>query len=372
MGCIQYDTINVVGRNADLVLQSRIKNYRPGLLEELLYNERVLWDGWDKMASIYASNDWPYFARRRKLNGDYYNNRAKAIGEYAPEILEAIGEKGPLSSIDIKNNEKIIWTWGSETGLARAAMDMLYAAGKLGIHHKVGTRRVFDLTTRLLNENILEHPEPNKNDEKYHDWHVLRRLGSLGLAHPGAGEHWLGIAGMKSGERRAALARLVDKGEVLTIGVENLPKETFFIRKVDLPTLEKASHGRQPKAMASFIGALDNLMWDRKTIRKLFGFDYVWEVYKPVVKREYGYYVLPVLYGDQFVARLDAKVDRKVGTLTIENWWWEQGIRPDDAMTKALAGCLSDFRKYLDAKKIMLGKKVARRKDLHWVTSPPR
>jgi hypothetical protein len=181
LGSIQYDTINVVGRNADLVLQSRIHNYHPGLLEELLYKERVLWDGWDKMASIYASSDWPYFARRRKLNGDYYKNRDKVIGDYAPEILNAIEEQGPLSSIDIKNSEKIIWTWGNETGLARAAMEMLYAAGKLGIHHKVGTRRVFDLTIRLLDKNILDRLEPNKDVEDYHDWHVLRRVGSLAL-----------------------------------------------------------------------------------------------------------------------------------------------------------------------------------------------
>lgn len=118
---------------------------------------------------------------------------------------------------------------------------------------------------------------------------------------------------------------------------------------------------------AAFIGPLDNLMWDRKTIRKLFGFEYVWEVYKPVVKRKYGYYVLPVLYGDRFVARLDAKVDRKAGKLTIVNWWWEEGIKPDDAMTKALVGCLSDFGKYLDAKKIWLGDRVARNKSMQWV-----
>ena len=366
LGSIQYDTINVVGRNADLVLQSRIRNYRPKLLEELLYSERLLVDGWDKMASIYPDNDWPYFARRRKLNGNYYRDRSQAAAEFAPKILSAIQDQGPLSSIDIKSTEKIIWTWGNETGLARAAMEMLYSAGKLGIHHKVGTRRVFDLSNRLLNGAILEAPDPNTSDDLYQDWHMLRRIGSLGLAHPGAGEHWLGIVGAKSEERRESLGRLVEKGNILAFGVEDLPKETFFLRTEDLPTLEKVKRGRQPKAKAAFIGPLDNLMWDRKTIKKLFGFEYIWEVYKPIAQREYGYYVLPVLYGDRFVARIDAKFDRKTGNLRIENWWWEEWIEPDDNMEAALSRCLKEFGKYLGSKKIVLGSKIARKKSMQW------
>ena len=367
LGCIQYDTINVVGRNADLALQSRIGNYRPNLLDELLYTDRILWDGWDKMASIYASGDWPYFRRRRKVNGDYYKNRSEVIAKYAPEIIRAIQERGPLSSIDIKNRKKIAWTWGDETGVARAAMEMLYAAGKLGIHHKIGTRRIFDLTSNLLDKNLIEAKEVNRTEESYRDWHVLRRIGSLGLAHPGAGEHWLGIVGIKSDDRKAALRRLVEQGQVVAVEVDGLEDDTFFMRAIDMPTMEKVRRGRQPKAQAAIIAPLDNLIWDRKTIKRLFGFEYIWEVYKPKPQRKWGYYVLPVVYGDQFVARLNPKFDKKTRELVIDNWWWQEGIKPDEAMEVALSKCLRDFGNYLDVKKIKLGKKIVRKKSLHWV-----
>jgi hypothetical protein len=157
---------------------------------------------------------------------------------------------------------------------------------------------------------------------------------------------------------------------VISVGIEDLPNQTFFLRNDDLPTLEKVSRGRQPNAKAAFIAPLDNLMWDRKTIRKLFGFDYVWEVYKPVVQRKYGYYVLPVLYGDRFVARVDAKLDRKTGELMVNNWWWEDGVEPDEAMAKALSECLGEFGGYLDSKKITLGSKIARKKSMQWVKIP--
>ncbi|MEK6256319.1 MAG: winged helix DNA-binding domain-containing protein [Chloroflexota bacterium] len=364
---IQYDTINVVGRNADLVLQSRVKNYRPNMLEDLLYKDRLLWDGWDKMASIYASTDWPNFARRRKLNGSYYQNRSEIVSKYVPQVLQTVREGGPLSSIDIKNDEKVNWTWGNDTGLARAAMEVLYAFGQIGIDHKVGTRRVFDLVERLLDQQIIDMPDANESEVDYQDWHVYRRLGSLGLAHPGAGEHWLGIVGTKSTEKRETLSRLVEKGKVTPIGITGLVDETFFIRSVDLPELEKVAKGKQPKRQAAYIAPLDNFMWDRRTIKKLFGFEYVWEVYKPKDKREYGYYILPVIYGDQFIARLDAKFDRKNWQLVINNWWWEEGVEPNEAMRVALAKCLERFSMYLSAKSIRLAGEISRRKYLEWM-----
>ena len=369
LGCIQYDTINVVGRNADLVFQSRIKNYRSEMLADLLYKDRTLWDGWDKQASIYTTTDWPYFHRRRELNGSYYKNRSEVVSKYAPEVLRAIKESGPLSSIDFKNDEKIQWTWGNETGLARAAMEMLYAYGQIGIDHKIGTRRVFDLVERLLPKEITDTPEPHENDDDYRDWHVLRRLGSLGLAHPGAGEHWLGIVNTKSNEKRKTLARLVEQAKVTAVSIEGLASDTFFIRTQDLPMLEKVSKGRQPNQQASFIAPLDNLMWDRSMIEKLFRFKYIWEVYKPKTKREYGYYVLPVLCGDQFVARLDAKFDRKVNILHINNWWWREGIEPNDAMKKSLARCIKDFRNYLGAGETIINDNLSKRLKVKWMAA---
>lgn len=181
----------------------------------------------------------------------------------------------------------------------------------------------------------------------------------MGLASPSAGEHWLGIRGVKSKERKAVLRRLVEQGKVTPVSVEGLENQTLFIHSSDIETLNVIKTKRAPKAQAAFIAPLDNLIWNRKLIKALFNFEYVWEVYKPKKIRQYGYYVLPVLYGDIFVARLDMAFDKKKKTLTITNWWWEEGVEADDAMLKAIRKCLLEFGKYLDAVQIETGEAIS-------------
>jgi hypothetical protein len=230
---------------------------------------------------------------------------------------------------------------------------------------------VFDLIERLLPADLLAAPDPNETDEDRLNWHVLRRVGGLGLANPSATEYWGTIWGMtlgvKSEVRRAALTRLVERGDLVAVAVEDVPKRTFFIRTADLPTLEAVQTTSPPKPRAAIIGALDNFMWDRNLLRWVFDFDYVWEVYKPAAKRKYGYYVLPVIYGDRFAARFDPAFDKKTRELTISNWWWEEDVQPDEAMQAAMAACFREFMGYLDASRIQLGEEVASEKTLHWV-----
>ncbi|MDH5507486.1 MAG: winged helix DNA-binding domain-containing protein [Anaerolineae bacterium] len=367
LGCIQYDTINVVGRNADLTLQSRINKYQVELLDELLYKDRELVDGWDKMASIYPTTQRPYFARHRAQMLEYYSQRFDGATHLLPMVLSEIEDRGPLSSIDIKHDGKIDGTWGENTRMVSAALTILYESGAVGIHHKVGTRRVFERSERLLPKALLNAADPNPTKQGYQAWHMLRRVGSMGLAHPGAGEFWLGILGVKSELRKQILTNLVESGKITAIGIESLPGETFFMRTADMETLAKVKTGKAPKSEAAILSPLDNLMWNRKLVNWLFDFEYVWEVYKPAEKRNYGYYVLPVIYGDRFVARFDPGFDKKTRQLTISDWWWQEGVEVDDAMIAALATCLRDFMEYLNAGEIRLGKKAKGKKNLAWV-----
>jgi uncharacterized protein YcaQ len=368
VGCIQFDPINIVGRNPDLVLQSRVGDYRPELLDELLYVDRQLLDGWDKMASIYRATDWPYFARHRARMQQRHDRPDNPAIEIAPAVLEAILERGPLSSIDLKHQEKKMdWFWGP-TRVVRAAMETLYALGELGVHHRVANRRVFDLAERLLPLELLAAPDPNETDEDYREWHVLRRVGSLGLAPTRTSECWYGIIGVKAKERRAILSRLVERGEAVAVDVEGLDKGPFFLRAADLPTLEAVRAEEAPPEQAAFIGALDNLIWDRQFTHQLFDFEYAWEVYKPKKQRKYGYYVLPVLYGDRFVARWEPAFDKETRALTINNWWWETGVEPDEVMQAALHSCLWDFARYLEASEILLGEEVVGNESLGWIS----
>jgi len=382
VGSIQFDPIDRVGRNPDLVLQSRIADYRPDLLEELLYTDRLLLDGFDKVASIYPTDDWPYFARHRAEVRKHHAQvpmripppmaeevRRRPPMEIAPDILEAIRQRGPLSSLDLQQQDQIDWHWGQPTTVARALLETLYSMGELVVHHRVGTRRAFELAERALPAELYTAPDPHGNKEAYHDWHVLRRVGGLGLANPGSGEQWLGILGMKSPSRQAALSRLVERGILMALAVEGLPDRTFFARTADLPTLERVQSGERPAPRAAIIAALDNLIWDRDMARWIFDFDYVWEVYKPAAKRIYGYYVLPVLYDDRLVARFDPAWDRKERLLTVTDWWWEEDVHPDDAMEAALVACLEDFSGYIGAERVEVDGQVANDKGLHWVSA---
>jgi len=362
---IQFDPINIVGRNPDLVLQSRVADYNPAYLDQLLYEDRQLVDGWDKMACIYPTTDWPYFNRRRDFLRQN-NDPRKPPDVILDEVLSEIEGKGPISSLDFKNHEKVDWHWGP-TKAGRAALEYLYAHGHVGVHHRVNNRRYFDLIDRLLPPEILDIPDPFGSVQSYRDWHVLRRIGSLGLALSTSGEYWLGILGVKSTQRKETLARLVEQKKVIPLAIDEIPGQTLFIRAADLSALEAIQNQTIPELGAALVAPLDNLMWNRKLIEILFDFSYIWEVYKPKAQRQYGYYVLPVLYGDRFVARLDPIFDKKKRVLSFQNWWWEAAARVDNSMEAALLDGLRAFATYLDAAQIVLANSIQADSTLAWM-----
>ena len=364
VGCIQFDPINIVGRNPDLVLQSRMKDYRPHFLDELLYSERKLIDGWDKMASIYSVEDWPYFIRQKKSVINHPNTR-RPPQEAIDNVLAEIQKRGPLSSLDFNETKKVDWAWGP-TKIVRAALEQQFSEGKLGISHRVNNRRSFDLINRLIPTEILQISDPFNAIEEYQDWHITRRIGSMGLVNSKSGEYWYGILGVKSKERRNIFQRLVEKGDLFTIGIDELPDEAYYIRKQDLSSMTTAIEYKTEKSEASIIAALDNLIWNRKLIQNIFDFYYIWEVYKPISKRKYGYYVLPLIYGDRFIARFEPKFDKKKQIFSINNWWWENGISPNAILEDALVSCFQNFTTYLNAKKVLLGTSIHQDKSLRW------
>jgi uncharacterized protein YcaQ len=296
---------------------------------------------------------------------EYYAEHREIVEDVAPALLADIRDNGARCSLDFKGYEKTDWAWGPTTA-SRAGLEGLYKMGQLGVDHRVSNRRYFDLIERLVPKKILANDDPNPDELSYQNWHIMRRMGSLGLAHPQAGEHWLGINGVKTKTRQEILARLVASGDLKHISISELPNQSFFIRTTDMPTLDRVRANPSFQAQAAIIAPLDNLIWDRKLLGTVFDFAYIWEVYKPKVKRQYGYYVLPIVYGDRFVARFDPAFDKKSRHLTIRNWWWEKDVVPDEAMEGALARCLGDFAVYLDAREISLSDDV---KDMRWLRS---
>lgn len=359
VGCIQFDPLDVVGRNPELVFQARVADFRPAMLKELLYEDRRLLDGWDKNMSIYCVEDWPYFRRHREAARRNPGKSAQAIESVLPQVRRAIEAQGPLSSIDLDFDQTVDWSW-APTRLARAALESMYAWGELIVHHKVHTRKVYDFASRRLSEALLSAPDPNATEEQYHDWHVCRRIGSVGLMWSRFGGAWLGNRDVKSRERRATLARLLQQDKIVEVRVEGI-KPPLYIRIEDEPRLREILDTKTPAfaPRIAILAPLDNLIWDRRLVEDLFGFSYTWEVYKPAAERQYGYYVLPVLYGDRFVARCEPTFDKESRVLSIERWWWEAGVQPVEAIQAALIKGLRGFMRYLGAGSIQLSDAVA-------------
>lgn len=350
VGCIQYDPLNVVGRNPDLVLQSRIKDYRSEMLDDLLYSKRELVDGWDKMMAIYPTTDWPHFSRVRAerilaVEKELKLRNSSESLEHVEHVKAFIQENGASMSSHIQLGTTKKGSWG-HSRLSGAVMDYLFHGGILGVARKVNTQKVYDLIERLIPEDILQNTEHFESDMDFYKWYFKRRIGSIGIYWDRNGGGWLGTFLSDKKLRMQILSELQEEGEIIPVSVEDM-KENFYIRKEDLTLLENLPTNTEKKV--SFLAPLDNLLWDRKLIKDIFQFEYSWEVYVPAAKRRYGYYVLPVLYGDQFIARFEPEMHRGHEPLKIKNWWWEEHAESTPEMQEAILSCFDEFCRYLGA-----------------------
>ena len=345
LGTIQFDPLNVAGRNAELVLQARVKGFKPQMLRRLLYEERFLVDGYDKEMCVYTAADFGAYAPQRALHAEDARRWLERRGQgeafdMLDDILDIIRQKGPCALTDIPLGESKDFGWGPRRP-SGAAIEYLFRSGRLCVAERNGTQRLFDLAERLLPAECLTAPE--RDAEAFAEWYALRRAACVGLLWARRGGAWQGYVVGDDRQRRAALARLCAREALIPCRVEGL-REPFYILPQALKMLENCRQGRQ----ARFIAPLDNLLWDRNMIEALFGFKYRWEVYTPVEKRQYGYYVLPVLYGDRFVARFEPESVAKAGCLRVRGWWWEDGVTPGAAMLEAMEIALKRFADFLN------------------------
>lgn len=357
-GCIQFDPVDVCGRNAELTLQSRVKGFRKSMLRELLYEDRKLVDYADKELSIWPSEDWPYFSsyrdRSRQLSDTFEGMR-----ELKEEAVTYIRENGPVCSDTLPIEGEIYWhssmhwsgNWDKKSPAARSALEQLYTDGRLIIHHKNGSRKYYDLADKYLPADVLQADNPCRSDFEFLSWRVLRRIGAVGLLWDKNSAAFLGID-LNADLRKKVLSDLLAKKKISSVMAEGV-KVPFYYRTEDKDLMQEILGGQADlKPRMSFIAPLDPLLWDKALILALWDFRYSWEIYTPAVKRKYGYYTLPVLYGDRFVGRIEAVPDRKEGILQVKGLWWEPGIRQTKALNSALERALKNFAKFNDCRAI--------------------
>lgn len=342
-GCIQFDPIDVCGKNPELVLLSRIKGFEKQMLYDLLYSERSLIDYFDKNLSIFLVDDWPYFARKRKSHQLYERSNSE-IEKVSDEIKQKISRCGALCSADLDMQEKVSWYW-SDTKLSRAALEHMYFSGELAVHHKKGTLKYYDLMENCISKDILSRTEPYPDDFEHQKWRILRRIGSVGLLWNRASDAWLGIENLKSKERIEIFSQLLAENKIIEVQVKDM-SDMLYCSAEDFQLIEYVLKNPGLKKRCEFIAPLDNILWDRKLVRALFDFEYKWEIYTPPAERKYGHYVLPVLYGDSFIGRIESAYDKKKKELHIKNIWYEAGISKTNEIEAAINGAVEKLLQF--------------------------
>ena len=357
-GCIQYDPVDVCGKNAELTLLSRVKGFTKKTLADLLYKDRLLVDYADKELAIWAREDWPYFAPYRERSR-MHGNQFQGLSELEEEAIAYIREHGPVSSDTLPIEGTIFWHssmhwsghWEKESQAARSVLEQLYTDGVLLIHHKSGTRKYYDLAEKYFDAELLNAPSPCPDAEAFRQWRVARRIGAVGLLWNRRSDAWLGMD-MNTEERNRAFAELEESGRICEVRTEGI-RFPLYLLKEDLPLLESVlddTADRKPRL--EFLAPLDPMLWDRKLIEALWDFQYSWEIYTPREKRRYGYYVLPVLYGEKLIGRMEAVAERKTQSLEVRHIWYEEGVRQTVKLKKALEGAVKRLAAFNDSTEI--------------------
>jgi uncharacterized protein YcaQ len=188
-GCIQFDPLDVCGRNAELVLHARVRGFTPAMLDEALYKTRALVDYWDKNMAIFLMEDWPCFARVREKHRTQPSARSRTEIEPVLDVVRRqIAERGPLFSSDLDFGKRVDWFW-APTSLSRAAMETLYFEGELVVHRRNGVLRAFDLAQRHVPAALYEAEDPFPDRAAFDAWRVHRRVGAVGLLWARPGDH---------------------------------------------------------------------------------------------------------------------------------------------------------------------------------------
>ena len=351
LATVQYDPLNPVGRNSDLVFQARVPGYQVDDWQKVAYSDRLIYDAWDKQACLVPVSDWPMRALIREKYRPYHDREIlQAEAEIASGILETIDARGPLSSLEFEDRQRVgaDHSWYGQTRVKRI-MRSLWASGLLVTHHRKNGRHYYERPERVIPAQHYQGT-PLLDVEEYLRWIISRRQQAMGLL-PRSAEAAIWCSCGTGAENKVALSQLMEAGvlTLLRVGEKAVP---YYILTSTLDLLDAPL----PAPRMLFLGPLDSMLWDRKTLRYIFDFDYVWEVYKPENLRRWGYYVLPVFYGDRFVARVDSRLEK--GIWTIARWWWEPDVTPNAGMLDAVRDAAERFMRYLHADGVVVGEGV--------------
>ena len=313
LGYIQIDTISVIERAHHHTLWNRVNSYDASLLGELVEAKHIF-EYWSHAAAFLPMRDFRYSLPRKNAiaSGElhWYNKDNKAT----KHVLDRIRLDGPLQSKDFKQATISREGWG-DWKPAKRALEQLFMEGELMIAKRQGFQKVYDLTERVLPDQV-DTSTPSARE--YHQHLIDNYLRSNGVGTPAQ------IAYLRKGLKPAIeklCEELLEDGHLERVAIN---RQSYFLLAGQNQLLKTSLSRSRVKILSPF----DNLLIQRKRTKALFNFDYLIECYVPAAKRQYGYFCLPLLWGQEFAGRMDAKINRKTGVLDIYNLYLETD-KPD-------------------------------------------
>jgi uncharacterized protein YcaQ len=340
LGLLQLDSVNVFCRSHYLPVFSRLGPYNRAELDSMAghaadRDSRELFEYWGHEASlmpdrIYSLLEWR--THRADLEAwKFVVNFAREHPEYIEQILAIVTERGPVrgnatGEVRDQARQGEMWNWHN----GKLALEYLFYAGKVAVSQRINFERLYDLPERVLPLTALE---PVLAEEDAQRELIRVAAAALGVAtEPDLGDYFR----LTRGDSKQRVGELVDAGELHPVTVEGWSTTAY---------VWPAAAKQQPANARALLSPFDSLIWTRARTQRVFDFDYHLEIYTPAAKRVYGYYVLPFLLGDELVARVDLKTDRKARRLLVQGAFAEA---EPELVADELAQELTDISYWLD------------------------
>ena len=367
-GSIQFDPIPVAGRSHDLFLHARVAGYEPAWCD-LLYERREIFEAFNKGLSFIPASEFPWFRARlsQRWARDLEEN-----ADVAGRVLERIRADGPMSTHDFERAQGPATDWfGVPMNTVRVVLEAYTLTGVLGLAHRDGNRRYYDLLERLLPADLLARDVPLEDQFRHR---LLSRYRAHGLLGVGGADIFGGLGPAKPDPRypgyrgRTALREdVIAAGAIVPVDVEGARGKRFVLAD-EVGLLESPPESAPTVA---FLSPFDPLVWDRPLLGSLFGFDYVWELFIPPEKRRWGWYVLPMLFGDRLVGRIEPRIDRERGQVEVLDLWWEDDFAPrrSEGFVDAMREALRAYLRFAGATRLEWAPRLATEKRL-FLTRP--
>jgi len=358
MEYLQLDPLQIIARSQDIKLHSRVLDYTPGLWERLTYEKRKFfdWGGWLAVRPMDELPHWRVVMRRERESHTRLRNIAHEHADAIVEMRAILRERGTVSNRDFAMATRTRTQSYRGRKDSALALYYLWITGEVMTHHRERFERVYALTEMVAPENLIR-----ESDEAESNRFLLRKEVSFaGLARL----HRLAdsfLRGVPFDKAKQIVEAMLSDGEFTEVKVEGW-KDIHYALGSDAKLLRDLIAGRVPKSWTPletttteevlFLAPLEPVS-ARGRAKVLFGFDYIWEVYKPLHLRKFGYYTLPVLWGDRLVARFDSKLDRTTNTFIILGFWLEEkSLGRDEMFAEALARGFARFVTFVGASRL--------------------